>query len=261
MKKTTLKRLVVFALAALQLVLGVSPFIPFVKNNIWAPATSVSQFASTLAAYIGIQLVCLSFLVALALIDFNENVTDALGQYTPLRVRRLKANEFYKDFLGGCIKAEHYVKICYLSPQPPDHGAPRERIAYYKRLVSVVKSNPNTAFKRIVRDSAANRQWVQTLIKQIDKTTNCSIAILKDSGELQAMPLALSVQIIDGTDAWLVAVAEHTGAEAYRDLAIANEHIAQMLDKYFDRLWGLSRVVFEPGFTEEQCRRAISMEN
>jgi hypothetical protein len=65
------------------------------------------------------------------------------------------------------------------------------------------------------------------------------------------------VQIVDGTMAWLVAVSEHAGAPVYRDVAIENPTVVEVLNKYFDRLWGLSRVVFQPGFNETQSGIAI----
>ena len=247
-----------------QFCLSVSPFIPFVRDNIWATQTSVNQFASTLAAYVGLQFLCFSLLVPLVLYDIKDQAEKAsadlgsmLRQYTPLQVRRLKEGQFYKEFLGSCTKAGHYVKICYFSPQPPEHGSPRERGTYYKHLTEVIKDNPDITFKRIVRDSEANRKWILDLASQLSDATNCSLALLADQIESVQMPLALSVQIVDGREAWLVAIGEHTGAATYRDIAIENELVAEALDRYFDRLWSLSRVVFKPGDSPEAIHHAI----
>lgn len=242
---------------ALQIFLCVSPFIPYVRTNIWASQTSVNQFASTLATYLGIQMLIIGALFSLALLDFKTQTSETLKEYTPLHVQRLKESEFYKDFLGSCVRARHYVKICYFAPNPPEHGAPRERDAYYRRLASVVKQNPTTVFKRIIRDTPENRVWAQRLAKTFAKTTNCSIALLNDLAQGTQMPLALSVQIVDGDDAWLVAVGEHGGADMYRDLGIHNKVIAEVLDKYFDRLWNQSTIVFEPGYTLDRVERII----
>jgi hypothetical protein len=81
--------------------------------------------------------------------------------------------------------------------------------------------------------------------------------MLVDQDEDVAMPLALSVQIVDGVVAWLVAVAEHAGAPVYRDVAIENPMVVEVLNKYFDRLWSHSRIVFQPGYDEAQSGRAI----
>ena len=207
---------------------------------------------------------CLGALIYLALLDLERqtnkstsNFAELLQLHTPLQARRLKESDFYKEFLGNCTKANHYVKICYFSAVPPDHGAPSSRENYYKEMLRVMKHNSTTVFKRIIRDSAANRPWAEQLAIQLANTTNCSIAILKDVDESHTMPLALSVQIIDGTDSWLVAVAEHAGSDMYRDLAISNTHVAEAFDKYFDRLWDLSTIVFQPGYTRDQIRHAI----
>jgi hypothetical protein len=259
-----LKRLLILITLLLQIVLSLSPFVPYVRDNIWVQQTSVSQFASTLASYIGLQFVCLGALVLLVLLDVKEQSVKAtddfrhlLEQYTPLNVRRLKENEFYDDFLGACISAKHYVNICYFSPRPPEIGTPASRERYYKKMVRVMTQNPDTKFRRIVRDTEANRQWTESLITRIKTATNCSIALLADTDESIEMPLALSIQIIDGEQAWLVAIAEHTGAATYRDIAVKNEFLVPMLDKYFDRLWSLSRVVFNPGDSAAKSHDAI----
>jgi hypothetical protein len=247
-----------------QLLLSISPFFKLVRNNIWAPQTSVSSFASTLASYIGVDLLLLSLLVYLLLADFKDKTKMQIGafeslltRYTPLTVTRLKENEFYKDFLGCCLKANHYVSICYFAPRPPQDGAPAERDEYYKTMIRVMRGNPDTQFRRIIRDTPPNREWAKQLVYDLRKTTNCSIRMLRDLDQSEDMPLALSVQIVDGTKAWLVAVAEHGSAPVYRDLGIENLDVVEMLNKYFDRLWKMGRVVFEPGFDEVRSNQAI----
>jgi hypothetical protein len=259
-----LRRILIFLSLGLQVLLGVSPFIPWVKANIWSSQTSVNSFAATLATYVGLQFVCLGGLVALFLFDLAEQSKEStnrfrhlLGVYTPLQARRLKEGEFYKEFLGECVKANHYAKICYFSPVPPDHGAPAARKLYYRRLIKVMKANPAAQFKRIIRDTDANREWADEIIPFVMQTANFSLALLKDVDATEEMPLALSVQIIDERIAWLVAVAEHTDADLYRDVAVENEIVVEVLNKYFDRLWRLSRPVFRPGYTVEQAHRAI----
>ena len=259
-----MKRFSLFLVLAIQVALSASPFVPIVRKDIWSAQTSVNAFASTLAAYVGLQFVCLGALIGLALLDLEQQTKKSTNSFatllqlhTPLQARRLKEGDFYKEFLGNCMKARHYVKICYFSAVPPDHGAPSSREAYYKEMIRVMKHNPTTVFKRIIRDSTANRSWAEQLAIQLGNTTNCSIAMLKDMDESHTMPLALSVQIIDGTDSWLVAVAEHAGSDMYRDLAISNLLVAEAFDKYFDRLWDLSTIVFQPGYSQDQIRHAI----
>jgi hypothetical protein len=224
----------------------------------------VNAFASTLASYVGVEFVCLSVMVGLVLVDVRQQSAEAsrefrdlLRQYTPLQVRNLREDEFYKEFLGHCFKAKHYVKICYFAPRPPHHGAPQAREVYYRQMIEVMRDNPETTFRRIVRDTHANREWANELVSRLLGTTNCSVALLKDLDASVEMPLALSVQVIDEREAWLVAVSEHTGSPMYRDVAIENELLAAFFSKYFDRLWGLSRVVFVPGDTAVKARKAI----
>jgi hypothetical protein len=258
------KRFFVFLTLVFQVFLSLSPFTSFGKENIWAVQTSVNGFASTLATYVGIQFICLSMIVLLMLFDFNDRTNKKIAdfgtmlkQYTPLTVRGLRENEFYKEFLGYSLKANHFVNICYFAPRPPQEGAPKERNVYYKKIIQVMKDNPHTQFRRIIRDTPANRDWTRQLARDLIATTNCSIRMLQDLDEGSVMPLALSVQIVDGTVAWLVAVAEHSGAPMHRDIAIENSEVVRSLNKYFNRLWDLSRPVFEPGFDAAQSDNAI----
>lgn len=260
-----MRRFFIWLSVLVQLGLSISPFISYVRQNIWAQQTSVSGFASTLATYVGLQFVCLGLLVYLLLDDFKNQAKseiqrfgELLQQYTPLHVRQLRENEFYKDFLGHCVSANQYVNISYFSPRPPAVGGSRERVDYYDRIASVMKRNPNTRFRRLVRDTPANRDWVLQLVGELEGTHNCYIALLGDYDKEIEMGRALSVQLVDDKIAWLVAIAEHGGAGLYRDVAIENPEIAAMLNKYFERLWRLSQTVFEPGMNLEDTTNALS---
>jgi hypothetical protein len=263
-----MKRALICLTFVLQFVMAASPFIPFVRQNIFESQASVSGFAGAVATYIGIQFICLSFLVTLLLMDFKSQATKdiaafggLLQRYTPLHVRQLRENEFYKDFLGHCVRASHYVNICYFSPRPPAVGGSPERMNYYAKIAATMRENPDTRFRRIVRDTPANRAWIFGLVSELEDTNNSSIAMLSDFEDTVELGSALSVQIVDGTIAWLVAVAEHAGAEMYRDIAIENEVVVEVLNKYFDRLWHLSLVVFAPGYDLERCRQAMDRGN
>jgi len=259
-----IRKFLIAIFALLQIGLSLCPFVPFVRDNIWSAQTTVNSFASSLATYIGLEFLILSTLVYLLLEDFKaqsrteiNNFGALLQRYTPLTVRQLRENEFYKDFLGQCVRAEHFVNISYYAPRPPEIGGSVERVKYYREIAGVMRNNINTRFRRIVRDTPANRQWVLSLIEDLVDTTNCSIALIDDFDETVEMGRALSVQIVDGKIAWLVAIAEHGGAEIYRDIAIENAEVTNMLNKYFDRLWQLSRIIFEPGYDLARSRRAI----
>jgi hypothetical protein len=127
-------------------------------------------------------------------------------------------------------------------------------------MIQVMKDNPETQFRRIIRDTPANREWTRQLTRDLMTTTNCSIRMLHDLDENNVMPLALSVQVIDETMAWLVAVGEHSGAPMHRDIAIENSEVVKSLNKYFYRLWDLSRPVFEAGYDVTQSDSAIDEE-
>jgi hypothetical protein len=259
-----LRRLFFFLSLLAQVVLAVSPFVPWVRENIWSAQTSVNGFASTLATYIGVEFACLGTMVVLFLFDIEqqgknstEQFRDLLHQYTPLQVRCLKSSDFYKEFLGHCAKAKNYVKICYFARTPPDRGAPEDRKRYYLKILTVMKDNHEAVFKRIIRDTDANRQWASEVVSYFAGATNFSLALLKDTESDDEMSLALSVQVVDDCNAWLVAISEHSDSSAYRDVAIENEILTEVLNKYFDRLWGLSRVVFKPGDSIEHAHRLI----
>lgn len=224
----------------------------------------MSGFASTLATYVGAEFVCLGAMVGFFLIDVQGQVAESgdrfeslLKQFVPLQARRLKGNEFYKEFLGHCEMARHYAKICYFAPVPPERGAGEARRRYYPRLLRVMRANPQVTFKRIIRDTEANRIWAKEMVSIFANATNFHLALLSDRGPEEEMPLALSVQVVDSSNAWLVAVSEHTDTSLYRDVAVENEILVEALNRYFDRLWSLSRVVFRPGDAVAQAHRLI----
>lgn len=259
-----MRRVLIVFFAVLQILLSLSPFFPFFRENIWSPQTSVSGFAAMLATYIGLQFLFLSSLVYLLLEDFKDQAKgeirgfgDLLQRYTPLHVRQLRENEFYKDFLGHCVSAKHYVNISYFSPRPPAVGGSPDRIEYYASIAAVMRKNPDTRFRRIVRDTPENRIWVMQLVSELQGTNNCAIAMLSDFDESTEMARALSIQIVDGKITWFVAISEHAGAELYRDIAIENSGVTDMLNRYFERLWRLSKIVFESGYGLEQSRSAV----
>jgi hypothetical protein len=162
------------------------------------------------------------------------------------RVRKLRDDEFYSQFLDAAKGARSVVNIMYLATYPPDDVPTDERQFYYSALLQLIKKRPQVRFRRIVRTSAKNRSWVTEMISLLREVPNADVAILKES-EREPMPLALSVQVIDGEKTWLVAVGSHERVADYRDLYIENRDVAATMQQYYDRLWGKATKLLDSG--------------
>lgn len=186
--------------------------------------------------------------------SLDQDVRAALGtapQITPIR-----DDEFYRDFLRAAEEATENVLISYFGNHAPDRAQHVERRRYYESLLQVMRENPRAHFRRLLRDTPANREWARRRTPQWIGLPNVSVAFLADVNPDHPMPIALSVQVIDSRRVWLVAVEGHERQGAHRDLSIKDATAAEMFAKYFFRLWGKAEVVVDGGIAVEGWREA-----
>ena len=171
---------------------------------------------------------------------------DIKSVFPSIKIKKIRDDEFYIQFLAEAKMAKNDVNIMYLSPTPPGHTNNRERSEYYKSMTSLIRKTNNVRFNRIVRITQANKEWITNLLLQFDGSANVYIAGYKDHETIDN-PLALSVQIIDQKQSWLVAVGSHERQGAYRDIYIESNEFGEAIQKYYNRIWSRSDVLMNAG--------------
>lgn len=233
-----------------QVFLACTPFIP--KTAGFWHANSPQDFYNSLAGFLGIQLLLLSTAVTVIV---AKGVQDQEGGLSEIRsalpltiVKRLTDSEFYSHFRSAVEEAEHSVRIAYLAPYPPSDVKYEDRRKYYQEILGLMKKRTKINFKRLVRASPKNEVWVADLIRELTGKPNVELSLLtRDLPADLEMPLALSVQVIDGEKAWLVAVGGHETERDFRDVYIENQYVAGVLSDYYERVWQVSEKLLDHG--------------
>ena len=224
-------------------------FIPKLKAILPPLPTAHEQLEWQLRV-MGLQFVLLTtYLGVLFLLRERDTVTlhnRLLECFPQAKVKKLKEDEFYADFLKAAKFAEHFVNIMYLAAYPPDEVQDNVRKDYYSEIVKVIKKRPAVRFRRVIRNSSKNREWISELVQELRDTSNADIAILKET-EKEEMPLALSVQIVDNSKVWIVAIGSHERVRDFRDLFIENEDVALAMQQYYERIWQRSTKLLDSG--------------
>lgn len=258
-------------LTILQLLVGLSPLLPYLRN-LWG-ATVQAELVPTI---IGINFALLSttLVTMLATEEQRRNAADkaredkrtATEEREGERLRQgqaeiltkleemaliepLSAHQFYPHFMAAMKAAETRVFISYFAPYPPDKTADPDRLQYYKEQAELPSqpSRSRVAFRRIVRYSDENRAWLRQLVSETKGKTNSDLAFIRDAAGANKMPAALSVQVVDDSHVWLVAVEVHEHSDRHRDLYIRNRRVADAMAKYHQRLWNLSTKLVQSG--------------
>ncbi len=236
-------------LTVLNLFLAASPYIPYV-NKIWAQP-DLQGFYSTFATYVGVMFLLLTVAIAIVLIQegqdlraFREQVIERMNGAV---VKPTRDTDFYKDFAAACLTADFSVAISYFRPHPPEYGGRAYQNEYYKKHFKIVKDTPNVTFRRLVRDTNENRDWIKSLLTGYQGKNNAHLAILKDRDAEDEMGLAISVQVVDEAKVWFVALKSHQPDGQFRDLYVENKDLAIAMKDYYERIWNLSVVLLRDG--------------
>lgn len=252
------KTFVVFVFL-LHVLLAALPFIP--KANSWLPdnPTSLESLRISLL-YIGSHFAVLGAWLGTVLMLRGQDDKSLLDLVTHrlsgVVVRQLRDDEFYLDFLNHAQRATSYVLISYFAPHPPDVQSNDNLRRYYDDIENVMRRNPGTTFRRLVRRTTENALWAQTLCQRLQGYPNVSVASISDQHESREMPLAMSVQVIDDRYVWLVAIESHLRSGQYRDLFIDDPLVAKAMVKYYDKLWDIGTLFMNAGHVTEEGRIA-----
>lgn len=243
-------RKLIFVFAVLQIVVCLLPLLTPLGNLILPTDATARQVTNSLLGFLGVTMGIFTaylgvfFAKEKAELDKIEKRLDEISPQP--KSYRLNDVDFYEEFYKAARKATSHVFISYLAPYPPTDVQNSEVIAYYRSIRRLMAKNTAVVYKRIIRNTEANRTWTIELLNTLQGKPNAYIAIVDDSG-ISEMPLALSVQIIDNSIAWLVAIQSHQRQGVNRDLCIIDPNVATDLGHYYGRLWEKSVVLLDAG--------------
>jgi hypothetical protein len=219
-------------------------------------------FYSTFATYIGLMFVLLTAAISIVLMQEGHDLKVFRGQVIERMngavVKQVRDTDFYKEFAAACLTAEFSVAISYFRPQPPNYGGRTYQSEYYKKHFKIVKDMPNVTFRRLVRDTNENHDWVRELLKGYQEKNNANLAILKDRDAEDEMGLVVSVQVVDEAKVWFVAIKSHQPDGQFRDLYVESKDVAVAMKNYYDRLWNLSVVLLKDGQLTQDGRNFLA---
>ena len=244
----------------LQILVPLSKHIPGAAG-LWH-TEDPTKFYSAFATFVGIQLVLISATLLLFLKSQMSDVASLIESVLPkTEVRRMKDYEFYQHFQAEAEQAEHSVRIAYLAPYPPMDVNYKDRKKYYEAILAVMKQRPKVIFKRVVRASPKNDEWIIDLIRELEGRPNVDLAVLtKDLPAEDELPLSLSVQLIDNDKVWIVATGSHETQNEFRDVFIRNGDVAAAMEQYYERIWGFSEKLLDRGRLTAQGEARIGQE-
>ncbi len=235
----------------LQFLIAVSPLLPRVQA-IWGDKIEPVE---VLAVNFGALAVLLPLLLAFEL-KSTKHAIEAL-KLDQLRAEMKKAAAFYQDFETAIKDAKDYVDIAYMAAYPPAETADAKRRRYYDELPALMRRREEITFRRIVRASEKNRPWIAKMLKDMKGARNFALAAINDD-ESKADSLVLSVQIVDGELAWLVALESHEPKGGPRDLHVKGKIVADALRLYYSRIWARAEVLMQAGNPTPEGERYLA---
>jgi hypothetical protein len=259
MKSKTIALIV--ATTLLQVLLAITPLIPY-TSHFWHADNPV-EFYTVFATVVGMQFAILTAAVLLTtegeVSKITASISNLLSVFPYTKVLKLKDFQFYTHFKSAVELADHSVRISYHAPYPPTDVSFKERKKYYDEILALMKRSQRVHFKRLVRSTPRNDVWLMELIRECDGRSNIDIASLDSDVQPHVeMPLAMSVQIVDEKQCWLVAISTHERDAEYRDLYVENQDVAICMRDYFDRIWDHSTLLLNRGRITEAGEALIA---
>lgn len=259
---STAKSWVVFIIVMLvEILLALSPFIPGLKDILKSALQTADPLEITVSLT-GIYAVLVTLFLGAGYASIRESllrtqtgIENSLTAKSAVKV--LRDDEFHDDFLIACRRANSHVCITNLSPKPIYFDASEERKRYLLDLVREIQNKPRVQFRRLMRETSDNLDLAEDLLSKLQGVTNSHIALLSDSGK-EDNPLALSVQIVDDHDSWLVALSSHERQSSYRDVHVHDKIFTQALHKYYERLWDRGTVILDSGVVTERGNQLVN---
>jgi len=245
-----LARWLLLLVFAIQIAAALIPIIPFFARNLPANPSPRASLDVQITIF-GIQFAVITAYLGLTL-WLNERASDAranelIQAINAPTIQRLGEHDFYHGFLTAAKGASERVDIMYLAQNAPDATKHEEKQTYYARLLRTIESMPRVRFRRIIRNSDSNRRWLSELLPKLAASCpNADVGLLREAGR-EEMPLSLSVQLVDSSHTWLVALEAHEGTSKYRDIFIESAEFNTAMSGYYERLWNRSEHLLKQG--------------
>jgi hypothetical protein len=265
-----MKLLLTSLVLILEVGLALLPWLPGVSSIIPAEPSPKVALDTTIAVVGAHVAILVAYVAAMFAADANEQGKehDALrDDHKQIiagvergEVRQLRDDQFYADFLKHAQKAQSYVYISYFSTLSPDQSQSHSIRDYYDEILKTIKKTGSVRFRRLVRDTESNRAWLRKLIPQLDGRHNADLGLVGNMGS-EVMPIALSVQVVDGKYSWLVATRAHDRIGEYRDVFIDDEIIGGELCVYHQRLWSQCAKLLESGIVTDTGKQLLMEKN
>lgn len=235
------------AIGVIQIGLAISAFLGIgqaIERGTGRGALDIQlSFIAVHAIILGVGLAAATVRVMSNLDVTTERIGSAIANHA--EVRLLSADDFHDDFARAVKAATSRILITNMTPDPSYFQHDVARKEYFREHVRKIRKS-RAPYRRIHRWTQKNENWLREQIVAFEGRSNASMAILSDSSN-SSMGLALSVQVIDNDTTWLVAVEQHNPPSQYRDIMIRDRGFAELMGKYHERLWQLSRVVVSDG--------------
>lgn len=262
MKTISYRPLLVFiVILFIEICLALSPFIPSLNNIVRASLHTSDPFNIQISLT-GIYAILITLFfgagywaVQAYLAEIIAKVEGMLQEHPSITFRR--DDEFHQEFLLACQQAKNQVFITNLSPSPIYFSSSKDRNQYLASLLKEIKAKPKVQFRRLIRYTSENTKFATELISKLQGCSNAHLALIKDSDE-EANPLALSVQVIDSNDCWLVALEAHERQTSYRDIHIRDKTFADAIYKYYMRLWQKGTIILESGIEKKDWKKELT---
>jgi predicted fused transcriptional regulator/phosphomethylpyrimidine kinase len=207
-------------------------------------------------AVVNIQLGVLVFYIALRGIITSRQLSKGMEELNNIAlemrrgrssVRSLHEQDFHKEFGEKVKRAKNIVSVAHLDTNPPQLSSSTDVGRYFSNLVREVKKRPEVVYERIEVASQKKREWIERLVRGFDNCTNVSIRCLSAFSEAD-LKSCVSVQLIDDTDTYLVAVSMHSRPDRPRDMHIHDVEINEIWRDYYKNvLWLRAVPVLENG--------------
>lgn len=158
----------------------------------------------------------------------------------------LHEDEFYRQFTTALESAGKAVAICHLDTRPPVRAQGTAEAEYYRRFHELVVTHSGVRFQRIERVSREKLPWVSELLEKHSGHQNFSLGCLELGSGDRKTPY-VSVQIVDDSSTFLVAIAQHYSPHTVRDILIRDADATALWQRYYGDLWDGALVLLENG--------------
>lgn len=161
-------------------------------------------------------------------------------------VEILHEESFYNKFTQCINSSTHNVDIAHLGLAKPTNLKTTVQSQYYKKLKEYVKQNPAVTFRRVERVSIDKIDWIELIMKDFKGIKNFSLYCFYDNSN--EMSDLLSIQRIDETHSFIVAMNEHNSTRGSRDIYIRDKNVTEFFIEYYNnRLINRSRTIISKG--------------